>query len=486
MATTLRDLQVLNDIWDRLTQLVGFRPSLPLSHLIDSGAESCVPLTLFVNEATGNDNNPGTEAAPMKSIVAAVDRLPKRVRHLLKVGVAPGNYQGFTLTGFTIDPAPGVNACGIVIYATGYATAALTQGSATGTLTATSTGNSATPTFSTVTDNTQNWAVNELKGKLLEVGSSLVPINSNTATEITLESSSVVGSIGATYTIRDWAVNITTPTTFPGSLTSASSNPVAGNAGICIRNNAIGVTNSLIIEGIRVNMGATTGLGITVENNTGQVFITRCAVGGAVTGLVTRSGSCVFSSGVINPSGLTTGVIMNGGAGALSLLNTLLKGSGNTVALQLQGSSMIVGLNNCHIEGFSFGMKILGTYGMLIQGSGTSIDTNGSSQCIMASALGHSNWGGSLIQFTGLECKNASAALHLGGAQAAWIESLQANNCTTTVIADRGARVQLGAASTITGGTTNISMDGVSNTLAAMRAASPKLLRNDYGTVIFE
>jgi len=63
--------------------------------------------------------------------------------------------------------------------------------------------------------------------------------------------------------------------------------------------------------------------------------------------------------------------------------------------------------------------------------------------------------------------------------------SLIGTGNTTAMILNKGARVQLTAGSTLTG-TTEISMDGAALTVAAMRAANPKLLTNDYGTLVYE
>jgi hypothetical protein len=56
---------------------------------------------------------------------------------------------------------------------------------------------------------------------------------------------------------------------------------------------------------------------------------------------------------------------------------------------------------------------------------------------------------------------------------------------STAIALQRGARAEIGSASTITG-TTEVTLDGTATTLAAMRAASPKLVTNTYGTIIYE
>lgn len=61
---TQEELKTKADLQD------GFVPYEQLPHLTGSK-------NLFVNAATGSDDNPGTEAAPLKTIQAAIDSLPK-------------------------------------------------------------------------------------------------------------------------------------------------------------------------------------------------------------------------------------------------------------------------------------------------------------------------------------------------------------------------------------------------------------------------
>lgn len=48
-----------------------------------------------------------------------------------------------------------------------------------------------------------------------------------------------------------------------------------------------------------------------------------------------------------------------------------------------------------------------------------------------------------------------------------------------------GAKMRIPASVTLTG-TVEVQLDGTGTTLAAMRAASPKLINNAYGTLIYE
>lgn len=57
---------------------------------------------------------------------------------------------------------------------------------------------------------------------------------------------------------------------------------------------------------------------------------------------------------------------------------------------------------------------------------------------------------------------------------------------TNGVVLNKGARCQIASIVTSLGATNEIVLDGVNHTLANMRAASPKLLTNTYGTIVYE
>lgn len=87
----------------------------------------------------------------------------------------------------------------------------------------------------------------------------------------------------------------------------------------------------------------------------------------------------------------------------------------------------------------------------------------------------------------GVEISNKTTALSLAGlSQVAWRGILSGTGNTTIFSLSKGARAQLSSGSTIAG-TTEIVLDGAAGQLiSAMRAASPKLLTNSYGTIIYE
>jgi hypothetical protein len=94
------------------------------------------------------------------------------------------------------------------------------------------------------------------------------------------------------------------------------------------------------------------------------------------------------------------------------------------------------------------------------------------------------------LQFAqGVDISNCTTGIALDGpnswhpATAGFVLSGTGN--TTAILLAKGARMSMPSGATITG-TTEVSLDGVSTNLATMRAATPKLLTNTYGTIIYE
>jgi len=143
-----------------------------------SALETTAPVTLWVDATNGLDTNDGSEAAPLKTWVAAINLIPRFVNHAITIHFKRGAYQTSVITCV-------LNA-GITIVGDDYDTPTLV-GPTAGTITSMVTNNAQVPAAS--------WAVNELKGKFVkiltapsstsDVGETF-PIASNTATSFEL------------------------------------------------------------------------------------------------------------------------------------------------------------------------------------------------------------------------------------------------------------------------------------------------------------
>lgn len=113
------EIKTLNDMWTKLANFLGYRSQPNLSTLLVS--ETTENLTLYV-DAAGNDSNPGTQDRPFLTIQAAIDSLPKIVRHQVNINVGVGNFSAFAISGFTLNrvraasPKLLTNTYGTIIY----------------------------------------------------------------------------------------------------------------------------------------------------------------------------------------------------------------------------------------------------------------------------------------------------------------------------------------------------------------------------------
>jgi len=160
-------------------------------------------LHLYVDARWGRDSNDcETEATACPTIQEAVDKVPKLLRHIVTISVASGNYAGFVLEGFQVNPSFRAGGLGAGLIIQGH-----TKRLATGTTTKPCNGGGYRPAevrapqqlifdtnvHSTLTDSTQTWIPNDskLRGRKLCLTSGVaegecLAIEDNTAHEITL------------------------------------------------------------------------------------------------------------------------------------------------------------------------------------------------------------------------------------------------------------------------------------------------------------
>ncbi len=457
---------------------------------VDALEGTVADVVLYV-DAAGNDSNPGTALLPFLTIQAAINSVPRALRHLVDVVIGAGNFTGFSLEGFNIFAPGGSTPIGIRVRGT-LATSTLAASTATGSFTAVSAGAQATATMAVLTDSTKAWTVNDLKGRFLEIltGTSaltIVPIISNTATTITVPATGALGAVAGTYAIRDCATVINVGATISPSIPASNATVIATqrtgiNVANCVASpdlpstqiyveqikvaNATG-TRGILVSGVncrfarcQISTVATGSTGIAVAGPVGSIVVTQCAI--------------------ITP---TSGTGVSIGAGVNATVSLCLVSGTGTVSLNMSGYGSSCSFVSNEIVGTGFGILVSNVCRLLL--SGTRINT-GNSTGIRVTIAG-SCFGGVLITASGLDTTSCSIGLEISGANAAYITTFSGTTNTTGISLSQGARVQVGSASTITGPTNEILIDGVSTTLAAMRAATPKTITNlPYGTVIHE
>jgi hypothetical protein len=150
-------------------------------------------LNLYVDDTAGNDANDCTApgASACATIQGALDKVPKRLRHIVTITVGPGNYAGFVVEGFEVEPAWRTSGAGMIIQGSTQP-ASLTMGTTAGTVFSCIRGGLPDPnTHSTLTDPNQNWKSGELRGRKLCLTSGAakdqcLAVEDNTNTVITV------------------------------------------------------------------------------------------------------------------------------------------------------------------------------------------------------------------------------------------------------------------------------------------------------------
>lgn len=488
-------------LWRKTTASVGSW------QLVGGGSkdETTAPITYYVNGSSGNDANDGlTSGSAFATIQHAISLIPRVIRHLVTVNVASGNYQGFFIAGRTIDPAPDPTNSLAGIYVVGsYVTATVATGSATGVLTSTTTGgdvNSPTPTV--VGDSVNALTVNNVKGKLLKMTSganvgTILPILSNTATTITVCFNEALGAIGDTYTILDWGTIIDSATQAGGFLDPPSPNlPSDPDVGIGVSNNTMGYFQGITVQGFKVHIVSEDFLySVNVAYSTGQTTFLNChlsagyGIAAYINGSQTFIRSSVIDADNADPSQAWFAYLADGNGGRQQMVSTMITAStGNNPnpAFQIQPDAGVSFLGEyVYVENYVIGVKVIGNLASTIQFSGSSFTMTGSEGILCTNNLGHNNNSSIFLFLIGTSFNGCSSALLLDHTVKGHIVGVSGSTNTTGFDIQTGARIKCDPTTTLTG-STEISLDGVPTTLSAMRGATPKLLTNSYGTIIYE
>lgn len=157
----------INNAWDKLVGLLNIRrdDGIKLGDLIAGSTTGSI--NLYV-ETTGSDSNDGSQSKPLKTIQAAVNRIPKTIKHPVNINVGVGSFTGAFIDSFVFS-TPASTTIGSWFRIKGTMVRASLDGMMTGQVTSATKGVSATPTFGTVTVTGAGWTVNQLRGKVLRI-----------------------------------------------------------------------------------------------------------------------------------------------------------------------------------------------------------------------------------------------------------------------------------------------------------------------------
>lgn len=447
-------------------------------------------LTIFV-ETTGSDTTgDGTYTRPFRTIQKAIDSLGDGVliKAEITIQVGIGSFGGFTFdqSKYRYVGTPGVNNIprGIRIQGTMVAPT-LTTGTASGT----ATGAATTDGARVFTDSGQNWTIDELKGKFLEISSSKIPIVSNTATTITTSTS--LGIAAGAYKIWDHG------TIIDSGLQYASSGAAGTSIGrVAIIGNTDASTASFFeFREIRVD---STGLSsgnsvVTMRGQSNAIRMTSCELRRTSATAVTLLSAlnnyaaathCFFNHPDANASSFGMTYNQDGGPAWCYFLRG---GIGVNISNLGHSSPAIGSVTSSTFEGCTTGinhrmsaqMNIVATCRFLNCTTGVAV----ASGTFTVGAALTGTAGGALFFFSGCTtCLQVSNGSHV------FFGNSTGTGNTNGIVATAGARIQVSASATL-GASTELSVDGATSTLAAMRASSPKVFPttpNAYGSYIYE
>lgn len=449
-------------------------------------------LTLYVDTA-GSDSNPCTQALPCLTAQAAVDKIPKLVRHPVTVQFGAGNFaMGAVVTGFEYD-AKGdagsgqvdgggtpLNGAYILFQGTQIDFTPAT-GTASGTITASTTGNG--NVFGTLTDSTQTWTVNNLRGQLVELlGATnetdrFRPIVSNTATVITIAGQFASGqTVGLGYRIRDWGTVFTgdlPPTSYSALTTSvlASSQTAA-----FIVESPLGL--NAFTDSVTFRLMKFTGTGAVVSRAAVSIFDSNVSAT-STTGAVQGNISLKFRQTVFRPPAGVSNYVRPIALGAntrVQMRFSYVLGAGAGQFISSTSPASDYSISDSQLENFATIIQMnAGT--LLLQQSRMGTAT---SNCILVTSVNSAavQAGNAIILVTAtnaLDLSSCTNAVNIGGPATFNVHggTLSGTGNTTAYRLRSGANVQFTSSSTLTG-TTEIDLDGATYTVAALRALSPK------------
>jgi hypothetical protein len=442
-------------------------------------------------DAAGSDSNPGTVGSPFLTIQHALDVLPKIRKHPAIVHVGAGNFAGAYVQGFQFET--GVAATGSWLQVIGtYKNFVPATGSATGTVTSAAAGSNGS--FATFTDSAQTWTTNDLRQQLVrfETGAlagQIFKLQSNTATQCSLLTATAP-AVGVTYTILDWDTHITTGVVTPKLPTAAVG---TSQYGFGFLDMSTGTQQSTTVTGTYVTVEALDIICARGAFSSSMCIpsLDKCRIVGtstqnfsllqAAAGIVLARSYVGYIANAFSFLGGTTYSPSN-----IASWSCLHRGVGSGSVVRAGAQYSVLTSNYDSIENLGYGfMRCSGRFASTHFDtiSVCAIDTNpdnytqipdGFGQIIIGSA------GGSHCHFS-----NCGIAVRLyGGIRASLQAGVDGGGNTVGVDVINGSVAQINAAWGVLGSTADLRMDGVTSTLTALRALSPKIWGHATGSQI--
>lgn len=506
---TLDQKQALDSAFAKFLQQSGTFVNAPFS-FSDLFDVTTGPIILFVG-TNGSDSNSGTDVnAPCLTIQGALNKLPKKIKHPVTINVAAGTYGAFLASGFQILPADNylTDTSYLHIKGTMVQCVPASTGSATGTLSSFANTNF-TGTFAVCTDSSNNMTVNEYEGCYLEfltgtgsISSVAVParalIVSNDNTSFTCLIPGTAPAANTTYRVIKPASSINiglggNPLVAANN-PSQIANPTGGSFAACWTN-CSGLAYAM--SDMDLTLSSTLIRGIILQESRLRVSCVRIigasgsSLQGVTFGTVQQSTSAFIASNTfINFTGSSSSTCMlfaTTGAGvqqaAPSLSSCYIKGGIQGLVASNIGPPQ---LNTCMFKSqttasiVSAGGMSMSQFGnVAIDGSATGIAFVES----VNTGLGQITFGTNGMKIS--NCTVSGITLQ-GAAVSGALKTVSGTGNLVGLKVSRGAVCVIASDTTLTG-TTEITVDGVTTSLTALRGATPKMVKNpDYLSRIYE
>jgi hypothetical protein len=491
---SIRSKRFYDLVWERISRLTVPGAGSALNSTVESpfSAGPLVidePLIIYV-EQTGQDApGRGGQNSPFRTVQAAIDSIrDAQIHALVDILVGPGSFPAFSIGNLNIrsDINPSTKTQSeIALRVTGTLGApTLTSGTTTGTVTSSSIVNGHTQTV----DLAQNWTIDELKGFIftyIDASANVIDfvIVGNTSNTLLL-AANLPPPVGFAYQILEQKTRIDSGVAAIGSIAGSQQGRISVSNTAGSINGAISISNFLcVVDGmvsgaaaVTVRNAAVEFLGIRVQRFAGSTsFLSFSWQNARITAnrCYATSNSTTSASGAsVNGSNLTvsgsyfrnlqTGITyFNNGYSETTLSNNVFEGITTGVnksigLLNLTSTNRFIGCTTAFASGtstFSSGIALV---------SSSTASVFRFENCV------------SCITVIGPGFVTASACTGTGNT----------NGITLT----KGARCQISNTATL-GATTELSVDGVTGTLATLRSNSPRvfpLVPNPYGTYVYE
>lgn len=439
---------------------------------------------------------------PCKTIQGAYDKVPKNTYHHATVQLLDSsdggvvNYVGAIVQGFrngsSMIPDAGMpllelrGRMGPFTPATGLSS---------GTLTAFVAQSGATNAL--LTDSLGGWVDGGLTGQYVaaisgtgSTGSEAVPpvwaVTANTATTISVASTGITLAAGTGYQLQRATTRINAPPVVPAASTTTTSRAALLISGLTFVNNS-GAFFS--VNRVGFDLGTAMVRGITLGSTRTQLMLVQMSGGAGTAVGVTFNNIDTLPSVQIDrfasvyPVGVGSHILLGAGGsnpagGGVSFTSSYMRGGVIGLSLGVGTNTVIQGVV---VDGVTTGVSAGFVFAAQVLQTRIFGCTTGWSSPISSTGFPLSTGG-----LSSVDLSNNTTAINLeGGSASVALTGTTGTGNTTALKLSFGAKARVNSATTLTG-TTEVSLDGVASDYATMRAATPKLVTNTYGTIFFE